>query len=445
MALSTTANKVIHNGNASATVFPFTFPIPSASYLSVIYTSALGVETTLSSSLYSVTGIGSLSGGSVTYPLSGSPIATGTKLTIVRTVPYTQGTVLSNQGGYYPEVVEARLDLIYMAMQQLAEIVGRYTTSSISDPATEQSNYALIQTLQTFQTGIDKLTTAGDSLTHNGSAYVRLARGGASQFLGVSGTALAWRDIILPKMHIYGLTYANNAGDATNDLDIAAGGCMDATSAQWIQVAALTKQSDAAWAVGNAAGGLDTGAVGNNDYYIWAILRSDTGVTDILYSLSSSAPSMPTNYDFKRLIGWFKRSGGTIVAFKTYETAGGGIGFRWTAPTLDVNLVNTLDNNRRTDAIKVPLNFAVLANFTASAFDATTGSTARITCPDETNAAPSYNTATMSNLNWTTTYVGLRDFWMRTSATGTIAARVEAALNVDFYGISTIGFEWSRR
>lgn len=194
MSLSTTINKVIHSGNASATVFAYTFPILDASHLSVIYTDADDVETTLSASLYSVTGIGGRTGGSVTYPLSGSPIATGTKLTIVRTVPYTQTTVLSNQGGYYPEVIEARFDYIYMAMQQLAEIVGRYTTSSISDPATEQSNYALIQTLQQM----DLLTTRGDLLTRDGSAYKRLARGTTGQVLGVSGSDLAWQGSGIP-------------------------------------------------------------------------------------------------------------------------------------------------------------------------------------------------------------------------------------------------------
>lgn len=41
------------------------------------------------------------------------------------------------------------------------------------------------------------LTTAGDILSHNGSAYLRLARGTASQYLGVTGTALAWKDLII--------------------------------------------------------------------------------------------------------------------------------------------------------------------------------------------------------------------------------------------------------
>jgi len=197
MALTTTTNKVIHNGNASATAFAYTFPILEASHLTVIYTDADDVETTLSASQYSVTGIGGRTGGSVTYPLTGSPIATGTKLTIVRTVPYTQTTVLSNQGGYYPEVVEARLDQIYMAMQQLAEIVGRYTVSSISDPATEQSNYALIQALQADLGDFDKLNTQGDLLTRDASNYKRLARGTAGQYLGVTGSALTWNDLVI--------------------------------------------------------------------------------------------------------------------------------------------------------------------------------------------------------------------------------------------------------
>lgn len=198
MALTTTTRKVIHDGNASATVFAYSFPILEASHLSVIYTDEDDVETTLSASQFSVTGIGGRTGGNVTYPLTGSPIATGAKLTIVRTVPYTQTTVLSNQGGYYPEVVERRFDEIYMAMQQLAEIVGRTTVSSISDPATEQANYAHIQALQAFRGDIDKLTTAGDLLTRDGAGYRRLPRGSSGQFLGISGADAAWQTPAYP-------------------------------------------------------------------------------------------------------------------------------------------------------------------------------------------------------------------------------------------------------
>lgn len=188
MSLSSTINKKIHLGNGATTVWPFSFPILEADHLSVIFTDAAGAETTLSPGLYLATGIGNPLGGSVTYPLTGQPIATGTRLTIVRTVPYTQTTVLSNQGGYYPEVVEKRFDQIYMALQQLEERVSRMDLSPISDPATEQSNYTLIQTLQQM----NLLTTQGDLLTRDGSVYKRLGRGTQGQFLGVNGADLAW-------------------------------------------------------------------------------------------------------------------------------------------------------------------------------------------------------------------------------------------------------------
>ena len=78
-----------------------------SAHLAVIRTDAAGVETVLAPSLYSVSGVGNPSGGSVTFPLTGVALAAGNKLTLLRSVPYVQGTVLSNQGGYYPEVVEA--------------------------------------------------------------------------------------------------------------------------------------------------------------------------------------------------------------------------------------------------------------------------------------------------------------------------------------------------
>ncbi len=193
---------------------------------------------------------------------------------------------------------------------------------------------------------------------------------------------------------IHGLTYANNGSDATNDIDIATGGAMDATGAYWMALAsALTKQSDVAWAVGTNAGWLDTGAIGNNDYYIWLIARSDTGVVDSLLSLSSTAPTMPTNYDYKRLIGWIKRVGGTIVAFDTYETEGGGLELTWDVPTLDVNLVNTLTTARRTDAVKVPLNLSTIAHLNVIVFDGTSTGIVWIYCPDQADTAPSSSAA----------------------------------------------------
>ena len=247
-------------------------------------------------------------------------------------------------------------------------------------------------------------------------------------------------------MHIQGLTYANNGADATNDLDIAAGSCTDETGVQGMVCTAKTKQSDVAWAVGSAAGMLDTGAVGNSDYYLWAIKRSDTGVVDYLSSLSSTAPTMPASYDFKRLIGWFKRVGGTVVAMHTYETAGGGLELNWDVPTLDVNLANTLTTTRRTDAVKVPLNVSTVALLNIVVADSSSAKATWIYCPDQTDTAPSTTAAPLGN--WVESIAVATGAGMqariRTSATGTIAARSTVA-TIDLYAVSTIGFSWSRR
>ena len=290
------------------------------------------------------------------------------------------------------------------------------------------------------------VTAAGDMAIASASGVLSNLAVGAPGTIPMSRTASALRLAYVAALnkHIYGLTYANNVGDATNDIDLAAGGAMDATGAYFIVNAARTKRSDANWVVGDAQGALDTGAVGNSDYYIWSIARSDTGVTDFLFSLSSTAPTMPANYDFKRLIGWFKRVGGTIVTFTTYETEGSGIELLWTNPTLDVNLLNTLTTTKRTDAVKVPLNFSVLAHLNVGIQDAGTTPFSHIYCPDQGDLAPSATIAPLANIrNQVVAVTALVQIWVRTSATGTVAAQSSTA-TVDSYQVSTMGFKWAR-
>lgn len=305
---------------------------------------------------------------------------------------------------------------------------------------------------------VSPLTTKGDLLVQLSGTlgdYTRLgvgANGSIPMARSAATPGLAY--VAALNKAIYGLTYANGdgagGGDLVNDLAIATGGAMDATGAYWMTLAStLGKQSDVAWAVGGTTGtplgGLDTGAVGNSDYYIWLIARSDTGVVDALYSLSSTAPTMPANYDFKRLIGWFKRVGGTIVAFHTYETEGGGLEMNWDVPTLDVNLANTLTTARRADAVKVPLNFSTIAHLDACAFDSASNFAAWICCPDQTDAAPSQSVAPLNNIGQEVLGAGVgRQMFVRTSATGTIAARANLA-TVDNYAVVTLGFRWARR
>jgi len=132
MTLATTTNKVTYTGNGVTTSFPFAFPVLELGHLIVVLTEG-GVDTELNPGQFSVTGIGSESGGEVTYPLSGSPISSSVRLTVLRRLPLTQETDLTNQSTLYPETIEQTFDRMVMLAQQNAEKLTRALVFSIAD------------------------------------------------------------------------------------------------------------------------------------------------------------------------------------------------------------------------------------------------------------------------------------------------------------------------
>lgn len=158
------------------------------------------------------------------------------------------------------------------------------------------------------------------AVTIDGSLSHTLRGGNQSVTLAFDGTnfqVISQSALPAPRGHIFGLILSNNASDTTNDIDISAGAAAsdEANPALMSLTASLTKRLDAAWAVGSGNGGLDTGSIANTSYHLWLIQRSDTGVVDVLFSASATAPTMPANYDRKRRIGSVIRSGGTILGF----------------------------------------------------------------------------------------------------------------------------------
>lgn len=110
---------------------------------------------------------------------------------------------------------------------------------------------------------------------------------------------------------------SNNTTDADHDIDIASKFVVSDDYVALSSPGALTKQLDAAWAVGTDAGGLDTGSVATDTWYsVWAIAKADK-VQDVLFSTSASSPTMPASYIYKRRIGWIKTDGsGNIIPFR---------------------------------------------------------------------------------------------------------------------------------
>jgi hypothetical protein len=124
------------DGDDSATEFPFTFKVFEAADIAVVLTDSDGNDTTLTlDSHYSVelnADQEATPGGTVTYPISGDPLAGGEVLTIIGALTVEQPTDLPTGGDYKAQVVEDAMDRIVMLIQQQAEAISRALVTSPS-------------------------------------------------------------------------------------------------------------------------------------------------------------------------------------------------------------------------------------------------------------------------------------------------------------------------
>lgn len=129
------------NGNDSTTVFPFAFKVFTGGDIDVTLTSTAGVESALVVNTHYTVALNADQdddpGGSITYPIAGSPLATGEKLTIVGDLAELQPTELTNGGGFFPKVIERALDRVVIYTQQLREQMARTLRFPVSDAALE--------------------------------------------------------------------------------------------------------------------------------------------------------------------------------------------------------------------------------------------------------------------------------------------------------------------
>lgn len=126
---STTRKAGPYTGNGVATSFAFAFKVFTTADISVVKANSVGTESTLViDSDYSVTLNADQTanpGGSITYPLSGSPLAAAERLAILGGVAYNQTTSLPNGGAYNASIVERALDRLTILIQQILEIANR--------------------------------------------------------------------------------------------------------------------------------------------------------------------------------------------------------------------------------------------------------------------------------------------------------------------------------
>lgn len=122
-------------GNGATAQFPFSFKVFVATDITVISTSLLtGLSTTLVlNSDYTIAlnaDQNANPGGNVVLP---APLALSTSLVLTSNVAYLQGVDITNNGGFYPDVINDEFDLLTILTQQLAAGVAQAIKFPIAD------------------------------------------------------------------------------------------------------------------------------------------------------------------------------------------------------------------------------------------------------------------------------------------------------------------------
>ena len=415
MTISTTTATKQYSGDGSTVSFPTVFKFLANADVQITHRDSSDTETVwVEDTQYTLTGAGVSSGGTVTVKTSPTDYtpASGETITIERITADTQGTEYPEGGTFPAKAHETALDRLTMLVQQATAKIARSLKFPVTDASTLSSEIpnstdraskflafdssggpiastgptgdssipvsSYIETLlddtsaaaarTTLGAQEDVVTTRGDTIRGDSSGDAeRLALGSNEQVLVSDGTDAGWGDVPFPKNHIEGLWVTKSAADV---IAVTAGEARDAGDAAGMTLAAFTKDVSSAWAVGTGNGSLDTGSyTGSTRYAVWLIRRSDTSVVDILSSESFSSPTMPTNYDQKRLISFFNTDSGPDIIAQTQI----GDYIRFIGDVIADVSDTIADDTYETAALSVPPN--CLAHIYANLADATSNLT----------------------------------------------------------------------
>jgi hypothetical protein len=190
-----------------------------------------------------------------------------------------------------------------------------------------------------------------------GNLFIRYNDGnGPAQWVA----ALAATAQTVLRGYIAGLMLATAGGSGA--FTVSAGVAANSTAAAMMSLNTAYSKSGAAWAVGSGNGALDTGAIAANTWYHdFLIRRPDTGVVDVLLSLSPTAPTLPAGYTQFRRIGSMRTNASSqwVRFFQDGDT------FIWETPFVDVSVTNP-GTAAITRTLTVPTGVRVEALMTAA-------------------------------------------------------------------------------
>lgn len=274
MTVSSSTSRVSYNGNGSTTVFAYTFKVLDQDDLTVIVRSSNGTETVQTiTTHYTVSGVGSDSGGNVTMVTAP---ASGETITILREQPLTQGLDLVPNDPFPAETLEEALDKLTFMVQTIDEEVGRslkasrtntISTTEFTVSASDRANkvfafdssgdIAVTQEIGTF-TGNWAASTAYQERdiikdTSNNNIYICVTAHTSSGSQPISSNADSAKWELLVDAASATTSATNAAASATAAASSATAAASSATAAAASESAAASSASAASTSETNAA------------------------------------------------------------------------------------------------------------------------------------------------------------------------------------------------
>lgn len=177
MSIDADNRRVTYFGTGARVAFPFAFKVFAAGDLNVVQTDLTGAETLLTLALEYTVSLNAdqdlAPGGEVTLFL---PLPAGYELTLISAVPFTQLIKLTNQGGFYPSVINDGFDKLTILIQQIKDgIVHGLPDSNVITVQEKHAmalGWALIQSEYAYL--MDSSNTIGVSGTSFSQAFYDL-------------------------------------------------------------------------------------------------------------------------------------------------------------------------------------------------------------------------------------------------------------------------------
>jgi hypothetical protein len=250
----------------------------------------------------------------------------GTQFELINIRAYSQGAAIAS-------AATINLDT---ATGDYVHVTGAVTITAITLAQGEERTVVFDST---------PILTAGASLILPGVVSRTAAAGDCAKFRGeasgvvrcVQYTPASGQPVTSSSPNNYITSLIMSTAGASATMSISAGQASNSANAVLMTLGSAISKTTSAWAVGTGNGGLDTGAVANSTWYhFYLIRRPDTGVVDVVFSLSASAPTLPTNYTQYRRIG----SGKTNASAQWTKFVQTGNTFLWDAYVIDVNANN---------------------------------------------------------------------------------------------------------